>query len=199
MIVFFYFGTVLMIPVFMFHRVLSDRRTRFLTLAGAVVLAGILPNAFMVPHYAAPVTGLLFVLLVQAMRHLRVWRPGRQPVGAFLVRAIPALAMLLCVVHLVWITPVSKSGILRANIQQELEKLPGRHLALVRYTADHDPKGVEWVYNAADIDAARVVWAREMSPAKDRELLDYFKDRNVWLVEPDQAPPRVSLHAAHRN
>src|SRR5207244_3990645 len=97
MIVFFYFGTVLMIPVFMFHRVLSDRRTRFLTLAGAVVLAGILPNAFMVPHYAAPVTGLLFVLLVQAMRHLRVWRPGRQPVGAFLVRAIPALAMLLCV------------------------------------------------------------------------------------------------------
>ena len=87
----------------------------------------------------------------------------------------------------------------QAKVQQELEKLPGRHLALVRYAADHDPKSVEWVYNAADIDDARVVWAREMSPAKDRELLDYFRNRNVWLVEPDQAPPRVSLHVTHQN
>jgi len=193
MLVFFYYGSLLLIPFVMFHRVLLDRRTRWLLVAGAVVLAGILPNAFMTPHYAAPLTGLLFVLVVQAMRHLRLWRPGGQPVGEFLVRSIPVLSVLLCVAHLLWVPATSKSGLPRARVQRQLEKLPGLHLAMVRYSATHDPKSVDWVYNAPDIDAARIVWAREMSPEKDRELLDYFKDRNIWLVEPDQTPPKLSL------
>ncbi len=50
----------------------------------------------------------------------------------------------------------------------------------------------EWVYNRADIDAAKVVWARDMSPAENRELLDYFRDRRAWLVEADAAPPKVT-------
>jgi hypothetical protein len=54
--------------------------------------------------------------------------------------------------------------------------------------------GVEWVYNAADIDAAKVVWAREMSPDRNRELMTYFSNRKVWLVEPDCTPVRVSAY-----
>jgi hypothetical protein len=43
----------------------------------------------------------------------------------------------------------------------------------------------------ADIDKSKVIWARQMDPASDRELLNY-KGRQAWLVEPDCNPPRVS-------
>jgi hypothetical protein len=42
------------------------------------------------------------------------------------------------------------------------------------------------VYNPADIDTAKVVWAMDMGAARNQELIDYYKDRQVWLVEPDK-------------
>jgi hypothetical protein len=50
----------------------------------------------------------------------------------------------------------------------------------------------EWVYNEADIDAAGIVWAREMDAANNRDLISYFKGRRVWLLDADDAPPRLS-------
>ena len=55
---------------------------------------------------------------------------------------------------------------------------------LVRYGEHHNPMA-GWVYNRADIDAAKVVWANEMSPAENQELLQYYHDRRVWLAKPD--------------
>jgi hypothetical protein len=52
-------------------------------------------------------------------------------------------------------------GTERARIESEMEQLPGQQLILVRYSALHNPLD-EWVYNAADIDDSKVVWAREM-------------------------------------
>jgi hypothetical protein len=82
-------------------------------------------------------------------------------------------------------------GRARANILKQLEAAHEDSLVVVRYRQDHDP-GDEWVYNSADIDHARVVWAREMDPASNQKLLDYFAGRRVWLVEPDAKPVRLS-------
>jgi hypothetical protein len=54
----------------------------------------------------------------------------------------------------------------------------------------------EWVYNEANIDAAKVIWARDMGPAQNKELINYFHDRRVWLVEADETPPALLPYGA---
>jgi hypothetical protein len=46
----------------------------------------------------------------------------------------------------------------------------------------------EWVYNAPDIDHSKVIWARDLGPAQNLELIRYYKSRTVWLVQPDTDP-----------
>ena len=85
-------------------------------------------------------------------------------------------------------------GAARAGVQAELELLPGQQLAIVRYSPSHSSLD-EWVYNDADIDDAKVIWAREMDAANNLELIRYYKGRSVWLVQPDMRPVLVSPYA----
>jgi len=208
--VFFFYGTALFIPLIMLPWALRDRRIRFLVVASAWYAVGLSVNAWMFPHYLAPLTGALYVVLLQAMRHLRAWRPGRQPAGLALVRIIPVLCVLLAGVRLFaaplgivvhrWPTMwygTAPLGLERASVLNQLESYPGRQLAIVRYSATHSVFE-DWVYNAADIDRADVVWAREMQLPRNAELLNYFRDRHAWLVEPDLTPPRISPYSLPR-
>jgi hypothetical protein len=83
----------------------------------------------------------------------------------------------------------------RARMLARLEREPGNHLVIVRYSATHDFR-LEWVYNRADIDASKVIWARDMGKEQNAELLKYFQGRRIWLVEPDLTPPRLSPYPA---
>jgi hypothetical protein len=56
----------------------------------------------------------------------------------------------------------------------------------VQHNVDH-----EWIYNAADIDSSKVVWARDMGDGQNQELLDYFRDRRVWRLNGDDSQPEL--------
>lgn len=210
--VLFYAGLVLLVPLIMLRRVLLDRRIRFLVLCVAVLTAGMLIEVFLIPHYLAPFTVAFYAIGLQAIRHLRFWRPGSQPVGMALTRMIVTICFVLAGLRLFagplhlslpvwpaawaaqWYGP-GPAGEDRARVQAELEHQPGKQLALVRYAPNHDPL-VEWIYNDADIDHSKVIWAWDMGAEKNRELLEYYKDRKVWLVQPDLQPAGVTPYPA---
>jgi hypothetical protein len=197
---FFFFGPALTIGLLMAHRAIRDRRVRPLLWIAFLCGMMLALEPWFFPHYAAPVTAVLLVLTLQGARHLRVWKPGGRPVGLFLVRAIPLICLLMIAVRLIirpgpeppnlfrpplWCsTDVGNHS--REQLIARLDATGGRHLVFVRYKPGHNYHD-EWVYNAADIDNAKVVFARELDPASDRALTEYFKDRQVWLVKPDEA------------
>jgi hypothetical protein len=63
---------------------------------------------------------------------------------------------------------------------------------IVRYKPEHNPFD-EWVYNQADIDNSKVVWARDMGD-QNNELIRYFSKRRVWLLEADENPVKLSFY-----
>ena len=210
----FYFGPALLLPLLMFPRTVGDRRIRFLVAAGGVVLVGLAVEVFFIPHYAAPLTAINLALVIQALRHLRVWRWENQPAGTFLVRVLPlvyagalairllapGLGLALTETNLWWATLMpSERGLARAHLLARLERTPGQHLVIVRYGPAYDPgRQIEWVYNRADIDHAKVIWAREMAEAENTRLLEYYRDRHPWLIEPDRPPVRLQPYPALR-
>jgi hypothetical protein len=193
-----FLGPALTIPLFAFPWVLNDSRMRFPLIAGAVFLLGLAVEIWTYPHYFAPATGLLYLIVVQCMRHMRLWRWRGKPVGIALLRAVPLvccamifLRVAAVIAHVQIEQPWPRGDLARAGVLHTVQFLPGQHLILVRYSQSHNYDH-EWVYNAADIDSSKVVWAREMDEQDNQELLKYFKDRRVWLVEPDQSPPKLS-------
>jgi hypothetical protein len=85
-------------------------------------------------------------------------------------------------------------GVERAETEANLEQQSGEQLVIVRYFPGHEPMD-EWVYNWPDIDHSKVVWARDMGAEENLKLIQYYRDRAVWLVEPDARPVRVSPYA----
>ena len=191
----FFLGPVLLLPVLFGWRALFSRKLAVLGIAFLATTAGL---AFILwplhPHYYAPATCVIYAFVVQALRGLRhfVWRG--KPAGLFLVRAVPAICIVMALVRvastevatwpLTWYNTIPGDA-QRAAMLAELKHRPEKTLVVVRYAKDHNPEH-EWVYNEADIDRAKVVWAREM--ADNGALLRYFQDRNVVLAEPDVDP-----------
>jgi len=177
----------LLVPgIFFLYR---DARFRLLLFTLLAVLFGYCLVVWPGPHYLAPATATVFATLVQSIRHLRTIRIFRRPIGAALSRVI-VLALLFDVTQLVAQRLGDSQGwggwglSDRADLLHELESTPGKHVVLVRYGPDHSVHE-EWVFNSADIDASKVIWARDLPGEVNDQLLRYYPDRTIWLATPD--------------
>ena len=79
---YFWWGALLLLPGLPF--VFSERKMRVPLLGLLLVSAGFFASIWSFPHYAAPVTCVIFLLLVHAIRHLRMMCIGGRPIGAAL-------------------------------------------------------------------------------------------------------------------
>jgi hypothetical protein len=198
----FYLGPALTLALLAFPCTVRDRKLRFPLMALAAVVLALSVETFYYIHYFAPATGLLYIISLQSMRHLRFWRWRGQSVGVGLVRAIPVVCCAMVVLRITallahaQIEPVYPRGNLsRTKIMHTLEGMPGQQLVLVRYALDRVPDR-HWIYNAASIDSAKIVWAWDMGKENNRELFQYFSNRRVWLVEPDATPFHLLAYPA---
>lgn len=150
-------------------------------------------------HYVAPATGALLLMLLYSARHFR--NSGSE----YALWGSRAAALLFAL----WlISPIAEAvrdpfalrpnltgpevglqknkmmplRIQRARIQSQLEARSGKHLVIVHYPA-WDVPSEDWIYNEGDIDHSHVIWARDMGYLSNRELLNFYPDRQVWYVD----------------
>ena len=194
----FYLGPLLTVPLLALPSVVRQRKmTLPLVLCGAMAI-GFSVETWTLPHYFAPATGALYILLVQGLRHIRHWWGTS---GEKMVRAVPLVACAMIVLRVTaaathtHIEPAWPRGNLeRARVVRELRQLSGDQLVFVRYGAHHDMDS-EWVWNDASIDSAKVVWARDMGEDQNRELLRYFRTRRAWRINGDDSSPRLEPYS----
>ena len=185
----FYCWELLLLPIAL--GILLSGSYRLWAAAGICffVWAGLLIESNHFPHYIAGGAGLFPLLAMYGFRWLRVIGRRRGPV---LVLALATVLVMQGVVRRgdehrhPWETRPSNFMSPRMIAAREATKQGGRHLILVRHSADYMDKSDECVYNSANIDASDIVWAHDMGDAKNRELLDYYRgSRKVWLYQPD--------------
>lgn len=81
--------------------------------------------------------------------------------------------------------PPQSFGLRRAAVQNRLKSLSGEQLVIVHYPDPNACTGEEWVYNGPDPDHEKVVWAHDLGPALEPELLSYYAGRQKWLLTAD--------------
>ena len=156
-------------------------------------------------HYIAAVTGLFVLMSVTGLERLSRLKTGGREASTVLVFLCVAQFLFWYGAHLfekaeaaravqpyeTWDAINHASPVRRIYVNNLLAGLPGKLLVFVRYYPRHIFQD-EWVYNAADIDGARVVWARDLGAEEDEKLIRYYPGRRVLLLEPDQPVPKLA-------
>lgn len=179
----FFFLPPLYVALPFFFLKLREWRFAWIALTMALFALGVNFYPFFEPHFIAAETCLFVLVSIIGLQRLNQWNGAGR------------LIILLCFAHFVfWYgksffdQPIPDR---RSAVNRQLARTPGKQLVFVRYWPQHIFQN-EWVYNQADIDHARVVWARDLGSAEDQKLLHYYPDRTAWLLEPDAMPPKLS-------
>jgi hypothetical protein len=201
----FFYAHLLLIPLLMNLAVLSIRRLRPLLLIGAICFVGFLPEVWLQSHYAAVATVVLYAFLLRGMRVLRAWPSRHEPKGLLVVWAVPLLCLFLLFLPLHaylrqspdfpprwdnWVLGAKQGPFVRL-----LNEVGGKHLVFVRYGYPHSVHH-ELVYNGPDIEHEPIIWAREMDPKSDAEVIAHYGGRHVWLLRSEPGAPLLLPYTA---
>ena len=165
-----------------------DRAARGAVLLALAFYAGAAFNLRLFPHYAAPATVLFYILAAAGIRAARQAWPGSAAERTFVPWAVLGIFAMVALAGL--LTPQNRYlfGSVdyhvraeRASIMDRLQRIPGDHVVLVSYGPQHEVYQ-ELVYNQADIEHARVIWARSLSPESDRALVEHYRGRRIWML-----------------
>jgi hypothetical protein len=189
----FFLGPALTVPLIMIGRVWHRRRMLLIGASGG--LFAVLIEGGASPHYLAPAAAVLVAIVVECCRHLRASR-------VYVVKFLPIAMALVLTLRIAaqslglpytqklnfqsWCCRVEGNHN-KARIAAVLDLIPGDHLVFVREKTD-EYNLLQWIYNDADIDRSRIVWARDLGPERDAELVRYYSERKVWLVDPNVEP-----------
>jgi hypothetical protein len=194
----YFIGPVLTAPLLFLPWIFRDRRIKPLLWFAAAIAGLNLLQLVLYPQHLAPLVAVIFAIVTQGLRHLYMrLGPAR---GAVMVMVLPVCLAAVGTIKqeagdlnldlAYWERAMEWHRDARVGISQWLAEREGKQLVIVRYTPSHEVNQ-EWVYNDADIDGSKIVWAREVDPQSDAELIRYFHDRTVWLLEADEVPQRV--------
>jgi hypothetical protein len=187
-----FFYPSLYVALILFLVGIRDYRHAWVALTLAIFALGTNFYPIFLAHYIAAITCLFLLVSVEGLRILGNWNGGSPAARAL---------FFLCIAQFGYaygaslFEPVNSADAVnqRIRINRKLADTRGKLLVLVRYWPQHIFQN-EWVYNAADIDGARVVWGRDLGDTEDQKLLHYYPDRTVLLLEPDARPPRLTVY-----
>lgn len=163
------------------------------------------------PHYAAPLVCCFYLLIVQGFRLFI--SSAKNSYQIKLTLALLVFLTLNSVVYqkfflAAWFLPVwsaiktkdfsdvkldlAQSNILstpksttqlKPFIEAAINKSSQRYLIIVSYHDDFTYQNDDIVYNEADVENSKVVWAHDLGENKNRTLIDNYKNRQILLVK----------------
>lgn len=204
----FFFYPTLYIALLAFFLSLREIRFRWVLATVLIFVLGTNFYPYFYPHYIAALACVFVLMSVTGLRELGKLRLGRRAIG-------PPAARLLALWTGIWFLLLFGMQLTgndrwmalaasydpahfinwgdaegRAAIHRHLEEMPGQQLVFVHYAPGHAFH--EWIHNAANIDRAKVVRALDLGDDENRQLIAYYPQRTVWLLEPDVWPPRLT-------
>ncbi len=205
----FFFAAPLYLAAGAFLLALRQRIYIWVALSLTVFAFGTNLFPYLLPHYLAGVAVLFLLVSIVGLQQIGRLRIRGVEVGNDIARVVVLLCggqfLLWYSIHLLegihapfalmqyetWDFINHGSGGRREIVSEELTRVPGKLLVLVHYSPRHIFQD-EWVWNAADIDGSRIVFARDLGDAENSELIRYYSDRKVLRLEPDRQPPQLT-------
>jgi hypothetical protein len=210
----FFFLPPLYIALVAFFSALGDARLRCVAATLAIFALGTNLFPYLLSHYLAAVTCLFVLVSVVGLQQLGRIRIHEAAVGMEIARVLIVLCfgefLSWYALHLfespdlysilryeTWDSMNHDNSRRRSEVYQQLAETPGQLLVFVHYSSHHVYQN-EWVWNAADIDGSRIVYARDLGRDEDETLIRYYPNRKVLLLEPDDSEPQLQAFVSFR-
>jgi len=203
----FFFLAPLYLALPFFVPLLRQSRFRWIALTCLLFALGTNLYPYFYAHYIAALTCLFVLITVASLDQLSRIAIRGHAVGT----QAATLIVLLCLAHFTFWYALHLTGKQdfaaalwryeswdainygdpdgRIAINHQLRDAQGDHLVFVRYAPQRTI--TEWVFDAANIDRSRVVWARDLGPSENEKLLRYYPQRTAWLLQPDARPVQL--------